>query len=144
MSNQQISKKTLNSIMNEENRVVIFDELGSDIVSGIEWSTTPNIDEFNDLFRVLGAFQISEKSYDSSGIELMQVIKRNSDQRLFGFSFYRSFRDNETIAFSNGEDHGFEYEIPKSHNWGIDYLPNPYVFLPVQEFSITGYGYRHI
>lgn len=74
------------------------------------------------------------------GVNVMSVIRRKSDGRLFGFQYWTPIsKHGEASIEFDAEKHGFNYEIPEGFDWDNDYLPSPYVWLPVEPFTITGY-----
>ena len=74
------------------------------------------------------------------GIEVMAVIKRKSDGRLFGFQYWTPIaKYSETEIEPNGEEVGLPFEVPDGFDWNNDYYPSAYVWLPIEPFTITGY-----
>lgn len=123
----------------EEDRVILRGELATDVISDVAWSETPGIDEFKESFEVLGDdFPGDPKESWYQGVTFTSVIRRKSDNRLFGFSWWTPVsKHGEPFIESNYEEHGIEVEYTK------DWEPiggEPFVFLPVEPFTVTGYA----
>lgn len=116
---------------NEEDRVLLYDELGTDVIYDmLEYpdSGREAADAFDAEFVLLGTeFPGNPKEDYYQGMNFTAVVRRKSDGRLFGYPYWKpvaKYNDHEVA--SNGYDFGFEDE-------------DVYVFLPVREFSVQGY-----
>jgi hypothetical protein len=72
------------------------------------------------------------------GTTLMRVIRRKSDGKLFGFSYWQGGgKHGEADVEHNGDDHGF----PSKYHWedGVDEDEVWYVFRPIIEKPIPAY-----
>lgn len=116
---------------NEEERVLIYDELGTDIIYDMlryPDSDRPTVDEFEEEFEVLGTeFPGDPKESYYQGMTFTAIIKRKNDGRLFGYPYWKPIaKYDDYDVVSNGDEYGFEDQ-------------DVYVFLPVKEFSVQGY-----
>lgn len=142
-----IDPKTQNSFRIEDDRVIVFDDLGesvvldefSDIEDGIKANWDANFELVGDNF-----LQPDEDFYQ--GLNFLTVIKRKSDGRLFGYERWEPVAKNaETYLDANGDQHGFEnWEIPDGFNWDDDYFPTVYVFLPVEPVMLPGFKFSEV
>lgn len=73
---------------------------------------------------------------------MITVIKRKSDSRLFGYSWYQAVdKHGEDYMESNGDEYGLEFEgdtDAEDFDWDNDY-PSYFVFVPVVENHIVSY-----
>lgn len=139
-----IDPKTKNSFVVEEDRLLLFDEFGAEAVQSKYWrySEFPETrDKFLEEFELVGAELFGDPKEDFyQGILFITVFRRKSDGRLFGYPHWEPVAKHaEAYLEPNGGEHGFDWDIPEGHNWDDDYLPEVYVFLPVEPFTITGY-----
>lgn len=126
-------------IVVQENRVVLRGELAEDVIHNVSWSETPNLEAFKELFEIVGEFPGDPSESYYQGRTITQVIRRKSDGRLFGFSFWQGGGEyGESFVEPNGEEHGIEPERnpPEYEAEGGEV----YVFLPAKEFSVKGYA----
>lgn len=143
----KIDETKRNGFISEEDRVILFDSLANDVVYGnIDY---PDDDKATEAF--LAEFEWVENPHTHywlgnpedrhyQGLDVVAVIRRLSDDRLFGFQFWKSIsKYGEAYFEGNGSEHGFDWEIPDGYKWDEDYYPDTYAFLPVEEFHITGY-----
>lgn len=132
---------TENALVVEQDRVVIYDELARDIISDVAWSGTPNYAAFEEQFEIIsGTHMADPKESFYQGIAVMAIIKRKADDRLFGFEYWTPVsKHGEALIESNASENDLEFEVPDGFDWGGDYYPDIYVFLPVEPFTITGY-----
>lgn len=138
---------TKNTFVSEPNRLVVYDDLGSAAVN--RWLAFGDDEyaeaakELLELFEVIephGHFMADPNEDFYQGIEVMSVLKRKSDGRLFGYKYWTPIsKHGESSVEPNGEDNGLEFEVPDGFNWNEDYYPSAYVWLPIEPFTITGY-----
>jgi len=138
---------TKNTFVNEPDRVIVYDDLGSAAVNnGLEWvddEVEATAAAFLELFEPVearGHFMADPNEDFYQGIEVMAVIKRKSDGRLFGYQYWTPIaKHSETEIEPNGEQAGVPFELPDGFDWNNDYYPSAYVWLPIEPFTITGY-----
>jgi hypothetical protein len=136
---------TKNTFVNEPDRVIIYDDLGHGAVFGDPdiWDDKPKSDAFLTEFEVIeprGHFMSDPNEDFYQGISVMAVIKRKSDGRLFGFPYWTPISKHADVDVeSNGHEHGLEFDPPAGFDWNSDYYPTPYVWLPIEPFTIIGY-----
>lgn len=117
---------------NEEDRVLLYDEFAREVILDVLSAYTEEgkktLKEFQDQFEIVGVeFPGNPKEDYYQGMDFTSVIKRKSDGRLFGFTYWKPIaKYSDYDLESNGYDFGFEDE-------------DVYVFLPVREFSVQGY-----
>lgn len=142
----KIDEATVNAVVDEGERVVVYDDLATDVVYDLlDYSETPDqAAKFLELFELVkprGYWMANPNEDFYQGIAVMALIRRKSDGRLFGYEYWTPIsKHGEPFVESNGDKHGFDYDIPAGFDWDNDYLPNPYVFLPVAPFTIIGYA----
>lgn len=140
---------TKNAIINEDNRVIIYDELAKSVIIamlGYAYDDDEAVAEakFSELFEIVKPDQklFFADPADSfyQGVNAIAVIRRKSDGTLFGFQYWTPIAKYGEPSFEpNGDDHGLEFDVPDGFDWENDYYPEPFVFLPVEPFTITGY-----
>lgn len=130
-----------NSFKGLEDKVVVFDELARDLIAGVAWSGTEGFKEFREHFVVDETdYPGDPKETYYQGMTFTRLIRRESDGKLFGYSYWQDISEyGETFIKSNGDEHGYDFDTPTDFNFDEDYYPSAYVFLPVKEFSIRGY-----
>jgi len=116
---------------NEEDRVLLYDDLGADVIYDLldyPESDREEVDKFLEEFEAVGVeFPGDPKESYYQGMNFTSVIKRKSDGRLFGYPYWKPIAKYDDYEVeSNGDYHGFEDE-------------DVYVFLPVREFFVQGY-----
>lgn len=116
---------------NEEDRVLLYDDLGTDVIYGMldyPESDHKDVDAFKEEFEFIGdEFPGDPKESYYQGMNFTTIIKRKSDDRLFGYPYWKPIAKYDDYEVeSNGDEHGFEDDLV-------------YVFLPVREFSVQGY-----
>ena len=136
---------TENTFVNEPNRVIIYDELAKDVIyAWLDPTKYPEsgqqfLDEF-EFIKPVGYFLAEPNEDFYQGINVMAVIKRKADGKLFGYEYWTSVsKYGEAMIESNGEKHGFDFDIPPNFDWNNDYYPGVFVWLPIEPFTITGY-----
>lgn len=139
-----IDPKIENSFRNEDDRVLVFDDFAGEVIHSKYWSYSEfpeTRDKFLEQFDVVGSELFGDPDEDFyQGIKFITVIKRKSDGRMFGYEHWEPVAKHADPELEpNGEEHGFDWDIPDNFNWDDDYFPNVYVFLPVEPFTITGY-----
>lgn len=140
MSKADVTKK--NTWEKVDDKVVLFDDLGSEIVYGIldttsTWSDVPQ-DKIKSFF---GSFDVLEDTFPGNpkedyyqGVSFTRVIREKGTGDLYGYTYWEDIsKHGEAFVEPNGGEHGYVYE------WGDDYYPEVYVFLPVREFYVKGY-----
>ncbi|MGG7510931.1 hypothetical protein [Plantibacter sp. YIM 135249] len=139
---------TENTFVNETDRVIVYDDLGESVIhDSLEWAYEESEKERNASFLAEfevvkgGRYWLANPDDDFyQGVDVIAVIKRRSDSRLFGFQYWTSISKHaEPYIESNGDENGLEFDPPAGFDWDNDYFPHPYVFLPVEPFTITGY-----
>lgn len=75
------------------------------------------------------------------GLNMITVIRRKSDGKLFGYSWWNDIsKHGESCMESNGDEFGLECDTDvEGFDWDTDYI-SYYVFEPVEEYSITAYN----
>jgi hypothetical protein len=135
---------TENTFVNEPDRVIIYDELATGVIHDVLYGEIPEVEEtFAEQFEIVkprGHFLADPTESFYQGIEVMAVIKRKSDGRLFGYQYWTPVsKHGEAMVESNGDQNGLKFDVPDGFNWDEDYFPMPYVWLPIEPFTITGY-----
>lgn len=76
------------------------------------------------------------------GLNMITVIRRKSDGKLFGYSWWDDIsKHGEPHMESNGDEFGIESDIDTdAPDFDWDDYPSYYVFEPVEEYSITAYS----
>lgn len=139
---------TQNTFVNEADRVIIYDDLANNVIhdmldfGDVEQATT---DAFKEQFELVkpkqGHWHADPEEDYYQGIDVMVVIRRKADGRLFGFSYWTAISKHAEPYFEpNGDQHGLEFEPPADFDWDNGYFPHPFVFVPVEPFTITGYA----
>lgn len=147
----------------EADRVIMRGNLGRDVVLDVTAMHQVGVAELDAAFeRVYGTarndWHLAAEDY-YQGVNVMAVIRRRSDSRLFGYQYWTSIAKNATAHVeTNGDEHGF------ADQWdaGAPALAFPgerpvrpedalvagdddpfevYVWLPVEPFTITGYHF---
>lgn len=143
----KIDETKRNGFISEEDRVILFDELATDVIHDmLGYGEDPEgveafLHEFEPLVNPHTHYWLGNpEDTHYQGLDVVAVIRRLSDGRLFGFQFWKPVsKHGEAYVEGNGIEHGFDWEIPDGYKWDEDYYPDTYVFLPVEEFQITGY-----
>lgn len=92
-------------------------------------------EEYATEYERVGEFLGDPKQDYYQGMDWTTVIRRKSDGKLYGFSWWQGGgKYGEEWHDSNGHEFGLEYR--DSEDGEEDY---PYVFTPVKEFTLTGY-----
>lgn len=149
MTNTQ--KTTRNTIVSEDSRVILYDELGETTIhGGLGYPYEPYQKDYEAAFEAL--FEVVKPAQELffanptdtfyQGVEAMCVIRRKADGNLFGFQYWKPIAKYDEFELEcNGDEHGFEFDVPADFDWEDGYYPSPYVFLPVEPFTITGYKF---
>ena len=130
-------------IVDTGDKVALRDDLGHDVAWGdLEWgdATTADIADFKEAYELLSEeFHTDGDLYQGS--TLMRVIRRRTDNKLFGFAFWQGGgKYGEALIEANGDDHGF----PGKYDWqdGVDVDEVWYVFRPVKLAPIPAYRFE--
>lgn len=142
---------TKNTIVDEGHRVIIYDELAESVIYDTlgfpdDESGEAGEDAFKEQFELVksvrGFFLANPRDVFYQGVDVMRVIRRKSDGALFGFQYWTPIaKHTEAVVEPNGDEHGFEFDVPDGFDWDNDYYPAPYVFLPIEPFTIVGYKF---
>lgn len=126
-----------NPITIEPDRVIFRGELATEVIHGVLWNGSDHVDKFNELFEDVGQFPGDPGEDYYQGMSFTRVIRRKTDGRLFGFTYWEDIsKHGESFVESNADEHGIKVQ------YDADWEPiggEPFVFLPVTEFKITGY-----
>jgi hypothetical protein len=129
-------------IVDTGDKVALRDELGHDVAWGdLEWGDVTKADkaDFKDAYELLdGEFHTDGDLYQGS--TLMRVIRRKSDDKLFGYAFWQGGgKYGEADIEANGDDHGF----PSKYDWedGVDKNEAWYVFRPIELAPLSAYKF---
>lgn len=112
----------------EPNRVIMRGDWATEVIYGVTYSGTENIETFNEQFSIESGKRLADPNEDFyQGVMFMALIRRKSDNRLFGYPYWwrlGKYEENEDEE-PNGEEHGLDEDA--------------YVWLPVEPFTVTGY-----
>lgn len=120
----------------EEDRLILFGSFAESVILlGGDDSEYPqaNMDLFDQINlyespRSLWESRIDEDYYQ--GLNVMRVLERKSDGKLFGFEYWEDISKNgDSYLEPNGDEHDFEWD------------DGAFVFLPVKPFTITGFTF---
>lgn len=140
MSKPDVTKKNSWEIV--EGKVVLFDDLGSEIIYGVleptsSWSEVPQeiINSFFEKFEIVkGKFPGNPEEDYYQGMDFTRVIRDKDSGNLYGYTYWEDIsKHGESFLESNGDEFGYDFD------WDDDYYPSVYVFLPVREFSVKGF-----
>lgn len=140
MSKPDVTKKNSWEIV--ENKVVLFDDLGSEIIHDVleptsSWSEVPQeiINSFFEKFEVVkGKFPGNPEEDYYQGMDFTRVIRDKESGNLYGYTYWEDIsKHGESFLEPNGDEFGYDFD------WDDDYYPSVYVFLPVREFSVKGF-----
>jgi len=136
-------------IIDQPDKIAFRDELGHDIAWDF-FDYGDAKDEQKAAFEA--AYEVLRHGTDADwhtdgdlyqGSTLMRVIRRKSDGKLFGFSFWQGGgKYGEAMVEHNGDDHGF----PSKYDWegGVDENEVWYVFRPVELAPIPAYRFTEV
>lgn len=125
-----------------EGKVVLFDDLGSEVIYGVleptsSWSEVPQeiINSFFEKFEIVkGKFPGNPEEDYYQGMDFTRVIRDKDSGNLYGYTYWEDIsKHGESFLESNGDEFGYDFD------WDDDYYPSVYVFLPVREFSVKGF-----
>lgn len=133
-------------IVDAEDKIAFRDELGHDIAwDSLDYgdSTAEQRAEFAASYEMVkngseAWFHTDGDLYQGSN--LMRVIRRKADGKLFGYEFWEGGgKYGEMDMEPNGDDHGF----PSKYDWEDDVDQNEewYVFLPVELAPLPAYKF---
>lgn len=93
--------------------------------AGIEYEMVTQALEDNDFYQ---------------GLNMITVISRKSDGKLFGYSWWDDIsKHGESFVESNGDEFGLECDTDAlDFDWDADYV-SYYVFEPVESYFITAF-----
>ena len=101
-------------IQAEDDRVILRGEWATEVIHDVAFSMTDNIDQFNDLFEIIGGKHVANQDY-YQGMNLMALIRRRSDGRVFGYPYWQGGgKYGESMSEPNGDEHGLEIKYPES------------------------------
>lgn len=135
---------TENTIVDDGNRIIIYDELAESVIHGYPEDADEGSEEFAAAFEIVKSEQglhfANPTDSFYQGVQAMRVIRRKADSKLFGFDYWKPIAKYDEFDLScNGDENGLEFDVPDGFDWNNDYYPRPFVFLPVEPFIITGY-----
>lgn len=144
-----MSNETRTEIIDQPDKVAFLNELGSAIAWGsVHDAYSEEAEAMRDLFDA--AYEYVKNGDDDwfhtdgdlyQGSTLMRVIRRKSDGKLFGFSYWQGGgKYGEAMIEANGEDH----DLPGKYDWedGVDEDEVWYVFRPVTATTIPAYEFE--
>ena len=92
-------------------------------------------EDFNELFEVVGKFLGESRESYYQGLSFTAVIKRKSDGKLFGHTYWEDIsKYGEAYYEANGDKFGLE-----DYDEDDEYFNGWIVFAPVKKFTVTGY-----
>jgi len=134
------------SIVDQPDKIAFRDKLGHDIA----WDSFDYGDATDEQKAAFeAAYELVKNGANADwhtdgdlyqGTTLMRVIRRKSDGKLFGFSFWQGGgKYGETFVEHNGDEHGF----PSKYDFqdGVDEDEFWYVFQPVEPAPIPAYKF---
>lgn len=142
MKEMKIDVNLKDSFLSNPDSVWLFDELGSGVIYKDLFDVPDHIkDKFHEEFEILNEnFLGDSKETYYQGMSFTRVIRRKSDDTLFGFSYWEDISKHGTMFVeSNESDFGLNFEVPDGFDWDTEYYPSVYVFAPVTPFTVTGY-----
>lgn len=118
----------------------VFEFKGSDNNDpySLMYELEPNIDSAGREYEMVTQCLEDDDFYQ--GLNMITVIKRKSDGKLFGYSWWRdNSKHGESDIESNGGQFGLECDVSaEDFDWYDDFVYY-YVFQPVEPYSITAY-----
>lgn len=101
-------------------------------------SDSPIVDRDGREYDFVGKYLENEDSYQ--GLNMITVIKRKSDDKLFGYSWWDDIsKHGSSYVESNGDEFGLECDTDADgFDWDTDYI-SYYVWQPVEAYYITAY-----
>jgi hypothetical protein len=118
----------------------VFIQKGEDqegIVYGLEGKT----DTYDREYEIVGSFLENDDFYQ--GLCMITVIRRKSDGKLFGYSWWNDIsKHGEAYIECNGDEYGLESDVDtdaEDFDWEEDY-ETYWVFEPVVESSLVIYN----
>lgn len=134
---------TATPVQDEGNRVILRGQLAEDIIHGyftFMEKDTPGYDDF------VAQFETPDEDFIATPADAwhnwgyyMRIIKRVSDGKLFGYPYNDTVHPHSQGAEfeNNAEENGLTVEYGDGYQDVVDGMP--YVFLPVEPFTMTGY-----
>lgn len=122
----------------EPDRIIMYGDWAQEVILDILYDENPDLEEaFHADFEIVGdKFMGDPKEDFYQGVTFITVIRRKADGRLFGYEHWQPVAKNADYDLQeNGDENGIEQEYIDSEHW----CPI-WVWLPVKEFRITGYG----
>ena len=116
----------------------VFVVLASQDHSALMYELEPNVDTKGREYEMVTQCLEDDDFYQ--GLNMVTVIRRKSDGKLFGYSWWNDIsKHGEPYIQSNGDEFGIEFDTDdEDFDWDNDY-PSYYVFEPVEEYSIPAY-----
>jgi hypothetical protein len=151
--------------VNEPDRVILRGDLATEVIIGGDSIATTKPESwyhevpYVDAAPFLADFTILEPPHGCNGaflentdfyqgINAVRVIRRNTDDRLFGYRYWDTAGNDswQSDPEPNGDKHsGANLPEPDTDahgfNWDTDWPPASFVFLPVEPYTITGYRF---
>lgn len=108
---------------------IIYDVRGRD--------AGPTIDRDGREYEYVNRFLENDDFYQ--GLNMIAVIRRKSDGRLFGYSYWDGQGHYDDSCDANGDEFGLECDTDvEGFDWDTDYV-SYYVWEPVEEYPIKAY-----
>lgn len=135
-------------IIDQPDKVAFRDDIGHDVAWGdLEYgdASFEQIEAFNAAYELVKNGGRDEFHTDGDlyqGSTLMRVIRRKSDGKLFGFSYWQGGgKYGEANIEPNGDDHGFpgKYDFQD----GVDEDEAWYVFRPIELAPLPAYKFAN-
>lgn len=125
----------MDNIISNDDGVVLFGELAENVIEGLFKDDDPEMSEFLEEFEFVGNTFLSdpkEEFFDQ--VYLMSVIKRKSDDKLFGFEYSIS------VPEDNSDESPYVYSSDEMED-APEVEDDGYVFMPVEPFNFPGYKF---
>lgn len=103
-----------------------------------DYDAGPIIDRAGRTYTYVDQYLENDDFYQ--GLNMITVISRDSDGKLFGYSWWDDIsKYGESFIESNGDEYGLECDTSADDfDWDKDYI-SYYVFEPVEEYPIKAY-----
>lgn len=116
----------------------VFSLTGDDDKYDLVYELESDTDDAGRQYEMVGQFLENDDFYQ--GLCKITVIRRLSDNKLFGYSWWDDIsKHGEAYIEPNGDEFGLECDTDaEDFDWEKDYV-SFYVFEPVEEYSIKAY-----